>query len=144
MSKIISSPLLHVADFVGPDRKADVRHPQEGKPWLWCHEYGFSFCVEQIADRFKPLEHGAIARVHATLEPGFYPDRHWEQFEIDEALLISELADRMLFHLFGVDGIDRTFERAVLQHLGYDPDDDDCPGFEDVDLGPIYYRVVQV
>ncbi len=132
-----TSPVLYATPFVG--RKAPHKD-QEGKLWLSCAEFGFSFCAAGIDPSFGPIKHGDIIRLEVRTEAFFGS----KPFPLDQACSISGCADAMLGHLFGGELGDDEWERGVLKHLGFDnlePDDPDYVGLEYEIPGHVHYSV---
>jgi len=128
------SPILYATPFVGKLNK----HPtEEGKLWLSCAEYGFSFCCAEIEEMINP---GDIVRIEVQLDdlPG------WTAYPLDEAVGISGCATRMLGLLFGADVGTTAWDLAVLEWLGWggaDERDPEFPNLEEFIPGDIYYKV---
>jgi hypothetical protein len=130
----VVSPILYATPFVGKRKK----HPtQEGKLWLSCAEYGYSFCCAEIDE---PINPGDIVRIEVQLDdlPG------WTAYPLNEAAGISRCAERMLGQLFGQEFGTNDWDIAVLEWLGWggaDERDPSFPNLEEFIPGDIYYKV---
>jgi len=136
-SPVVTSPILFATPFVG--RKAPHKF-QEGKLWLSCAEFGFSFCCAQIDPSFGTIRHGDIVRLEVRV--GEFEGS--KPFPLDAACGISGCADEMLGHLFGGELGGPEWEQGVLRHLGLDglePSDPDFIDLENFIPGDIHYRV---
>jgi hypothetical protein len=141
MFKRIISPLLHVTPYVGSvDGGKPVSPDLEGKPWLWNHEYGFSFCVGEIDESFKPLPAGEVVRI----EVGVSNFEDSIAYKVRDACKISWLADKMLLAAFGATDYvklqdiigEEFYERFCLPSPSFDE------GYPDEVV--IHYQVVRV
>lgn len=142
--KQVLSPLLHVTPFVGESAPHKL---QEGKPWLWCPAYGFSFCVGGIDEYFGSFSDGECVRIEIDRE-------HFRgaiEYSVYDACSISKLADRMMGKLFRTPVESKHFDQAVIEHhmLTEDGviDTDEVVRLVEAggDLpGVIFYRVVRV
>ena len=140
--KRVLSPLLHVASFVGKARDGKpVPNSQDGKPWLWAAEHGFSFCVAEIDESFKPLPFGQCVRI----EVGVKPFDNSIEFRVNDACGVSELADLMLLATFGATDYEHL-EKIIADEFFDGFENDDPPDFEDEypEEVIIHYRVVLV
>lgn len=137
MSDYIVSPILSATPFVG---QHEPHKTQEGKLWLYCAQYGFSFCVAEIDEAFQPINHGDVVRLHVSLDQRF----GYKPLSLNEATNISPLADQLLFLLFEGECYGDYFDEAVIDHYGLDDEDFDSS----VDGFPeelkVFYRVVRV
>jgi hypothetical protein len=127
----VVSPILYATPFVGKREK----HPiQEGKLWLSCAEYGFSFCCAEIDE---PINPGDVVRIEVRADetPGF------TAYPLNEAVSISNCSDRMLGQLFGQEFGTKEWDDAVLEWLGWDRGDPGCPDIAEEIPGEVYYKV---
>ena len=138
--QIVTSPILYATPFVGYLVKHNT---QEGKLWLSCAEYGFSFCVAEIDDRLGEIKHGEVVRIVAALDAGLY-DPSWATFRVEDACGISVLADRMLEKLFKSPLGTKQFKDAVFAHADCDEDERQECIYNETLPGHIFYKVVRI
>jgi len=137
--KRVLSPLLHATSYVGlPHRGKPCR--EDGKLWLWAPDYGYSFCVEEIDDVFKPLPAGQCVR----LEVGAVPFINSVPYRVNDACGISKLADQMLLAAFGAT--DFAHLETIIGEEFFDRFCVTIPDFENgyPEEVAIHYRVVLV
>jgi len=136
LKHIVTSPLLHATPFVG---KHEPHKTQEGKMWLWCAEYGFSFCCAGIDESFGTFKNGDIVRLEVRINEflGGKP------YPYDEAGQISELADRMLSEMFGHEYGTSEWEESFIEACGLDEDVIES-SLESTLPGDLYYCVRRV